>query len=447
MRWHDFRLLWSAMAVSRLGSMCSSVANPLLALTLTNSPVFAGWVAAASAAPRLLMHLPAGWCVDRFNRRRLMFVSQFGRLAVCTLLLCALALTERPTVPLLLVVIGATLCDGVFLVLYSAAEITAVQRVVSSAELPSALAMNEARSHIGLLAGKPLGGFLFGLGKAFPYCVDVAAALWSIFALRMMKEKNYQPRNIDLPAPGTAGKRAKVSMLTGLQAVLLSPFLRMVVVVCAFGNFFFQTILLLLVVLAKKQHIPSVMIGLLLATSGVAGLAGSAIAPLVSKRLPGERRIVVGCAAAWALLTLVVAVFTQPVIGLIAWGCLSLTGGYLNVAIMTYQTRRVPDHMIGRVMSINRFLTSGAVPLGALSAGYIVAGLNPQTAAWLVFWVIFAVAALIVPVLLHPRLWLPARVVDSLKRFATPRRAFDTPLPRRERIHAGSHEQQPVPVP
>lgn len=417
--------------------MCSATANPLLALLLTHSPVFAGWVGAASTAPALLMYLPAGWFVDRFDRRRLMFVSQGGRLAVLTLLICALGFGWQVAALLL---IAAALGEGIFRVLYSAAEITAVQRVVNSAELPSALARNEARSHLALLTGKPLGGFLFGCNKAFPYHISLLTIIWSIIALSAMDKKDYQPRSADELSAGIP-ENPKVSIFSGVRIVILSPFLRTVVVVCAVGNFFFQTVVLSLIVLAEQQHMSSAKIGLLLATSGLGGLAGSIAAPKVGKWMRDEWTIVTSCAAAWAALTLVVAVSAQPVTGLIAWGGLSVTGAFLNVALITHQTRRVPEYMLGRVMGIVRLLTSGAVPLGALSAGYLVAELQPHVAAALVCVAMVAMACA-VPFLLRPRRVLSDTVVDRLKERLTPAVVTSPPSP--EEMHGATPEAVPV---
>jgi MFS family permease len=378
----DFTLLWSASAASQLGTMCSTTANPLLALLLTHSPVFAGWVAAASTAPALLMYLPAGWFVDRFNRRRIMFVSQTVRLAVVSLLICALGLGWRVAAVLLLV---AALCEKTFQVLYNAAEITAVPRVVDSSNLRSAVAKNEARDHLALMAGRPLGGFLFGLNKSCPYLLSVVTIVWSIIALHVMGAKDYQPREVDRSSNGISENRSKISIFSGVAEVRRHSFLCTAIVVCAIGNFLFQTILLLLVVLAEQQHLSSATIGLLLATSGVGGLAGSALAPMVARWVRSEWYISF-CVVIWVVLTFIVAMSGQPVVGLIAWGCLSITGSFLNVAISTYETQKVDGRMFGRVVGINRFITSGvALPLGALSAGYIVAVLQPDTAAWVVF--------------------------------------------------------------
>jgi MFS family permease len=392
----DFTLLWSASAASQLGGMCAAAANPLLALVLTHSPVFAGYVTAASAIPGLLMTLPAGWLVDHVNRRLLMFAGQVGRLFGCTMVVYALGFGGHPK-PLLLI---SALCEGTFLTIYNAAETAVVQRVVDSRELASALAANEARSHLALMAGKPLGGFLFGLREFYPYYLNLVVSLWSVVAVFNVDTKD-EARTEKAGEP--ADDRQRFSFFDGVKAVAGSSFLRTVVVVCVVGNFFFQTVLLMLVWLAQQQGLSSARIGLLLATSGVGGLVGSIVAPGLIARVRDEW-IVISCAVTWALLTLVVALTADPVTGLIAWGGLSVAGGFLNVAMNNHQATWVPDRLLGRVIGINRFLTSGATPLGALSAGYIVAELSPPAAAWLVFIVIASMTAAVVCLFVRP--WL-----------------------------------------
>ncbi len=65
----DFILLWSGQVVSTLGSEVSGLAFPLLVLSLTGSPARAGIVGFARGLPYLLVYLPAGAPVDRWNRK------------------------------------------------------------------------------------------------------------------------------------------------------------------------------------------------------------------------------------------------------------------------------------------------------------------------------------------------------------------------------------------
>jgi MFS family permease len=75
-RIREFALLWSGQVVSTLGAQISGTAMPLLVLATTGSPARAGVVGAAGSLPFLIGHLPAGALVDRWNRRRILLVSE-----------------------------------------------------------------------------------------------------------------------------------------------------------------------------------------------------------------------------------------------------------------------------------------------------------------------------------------------------------------------------------
>ena len=100
-----FRLLWSSHVGSSFGDALTSLALLLTAQRLTGSTSAVAATAIAIALPHLLVGLPAGVLVDRWNRRRVMIVSDLvravlvlGFLAVTTTdrlwLLCALAFVQ-----------------------------------------------------------------------------------------------------------------------------------------------------------------------------------------------------------------------------------------------------------------------------------------------------------------------------------------------------------------
>src|SRR4051794_18272105 len=68
----DFTLLWSGQALSVLGTRISTIAVPLIVLTMTGSPQRAGVAGFVSTLPYLLFYLPAGALLDRCDRRPVM---------------------------------------------------------------------------------------------------------------------------------------------------------------------------------------------------------------------------------------------------------------------------------------------------------------------------------------------------------------------------------------
>ena len=73
----DFNLLWVGQVLSEFGANVSAIAFPLLVLATTGSPARAGRVAAADNLPELVLAVPAGALVDRWDQKRVMIVADW----------------------------------------------------------------------------------------------------------------------------------------------------------------------------------------------------------------------------------------------------------------------------------------------------------------------------------------------------------------------------------
>ncbi|MCA2221848.1 MFS transporter [Nonomuraea aurantiaca] len=386
----DFNLLWSGSAISQIGLMNATMAAPLLALSLSGSPVFAGWVTAAATLPRLLLHLPVGALVDRSDRRRVMIVSLVAR-AVLAALLTASVLVFGGWPALLVAAVAA---QGVCAVFYSTAETTAVPRLVPSVHRPRAMGRNEARIHAAGLLGRPLGGLLFDAFRWLPFAADMLASLVSVLAVFRMDKNRLKPPMADTPLrfAQLAGE-----LWEGLAFLRKDGFLPHVVFVCTLANFLFQTLALVLVLVLHQLRLSSLMIGCVVAATGLGGVLGSFTAPWLLRRLLPERAIVM-CVWAWLALSVLLAVtdhtsaFYVAFLLPLAWGGIGFMGAHINVAVSLYQAEHVPEHMLGTVTGVSRFFSGGAVPLGGLASGYVVAGLGTQGAAIIVAVLVGALA-------------------------------------------------------
>src|SRR5215469_3681604 len=90
----DYLLLWSGQAVSLLGSEASQLALPLLILSLTQSPAQAGIAGALRSLAYLLLGLPAGALIDRWDRKCTMILCDGGRALALGSIPLALALHQ-----------------------------------------------------------------------------------------------------------------------------------------------------------------------------------------------------------------------------------------------------------------------------------------------------------------------------------------------------------------
>src|SRR5262252_8078438 len=98
-----YLLLWSGQAVSSVGSSASQLAFPLLILALTQSPAQAGFAGALRALAYLLLGLPAGALIDRWDRKRTMILCDIGRALALGSIPLALALHHLTMAQLYLV--------------------------------------------------------------------------------------------------------------------------------------------------------------------------------------------------------------------------------------------------------------------------------------------------------------------------------------------------------
>jgi MFS family permease len=128
----DFMLLWGGQVVSTLGSMASHVIFPLLILAITDSPTAAGIAGALRFVPYLVLSLPVGALIDRWDRKRVMVVSDLGRALAVGSIPAAMALDALTLAHIYIV----CFVEGSLFVFFNIAEVAALPRVVPRAQLP-----------------------------------------------------------------------------------------------------------------------------------------------------------------------------------------------------------------------------------------------------------------------------------------------------------------------
>src|SRR5262249_26294928 len=121
----DYLLLWGGQAVSSIGGEASNLAFPLLILALTHSPAQAGFVSALRSLAYLLLGLPAGALIDRWDRKRTMILCDVGRALVLGSIPLALVFGRLSMAQIYLV----SLVEGALYVFFSLAETAALPRV------------------------------------------------------------------------------------------------------------------------------------------------------------------------------------------------------------------------------------------------------------------------------------------------------------------------------
>jgi predicted MFS family arabinose efflux permease len=394
----DFQLLWIGQAISALGSRVSTIAYPLLVLSLTGSPADAGIVGFAATIPYLLIQLPAGVLVDRIDRRRAMIVCDAGRLVVLAGLAAAVAAGHAP----LVLIAAVALVEGCLTVVFNLAELSAIQLLVPSVQLEPALAQNEARVRGAGLLGQPLGGALFGLGRAVPFAADAASYAASLVTLAAIRRP--------LVAETVGERRHPWSeMVEGLRWLWSQPFLRSTTLIVAASNGLFQAVTLSVIVVAEAHGASPGVIGLILAGWGVGGLAGAAAAGWLGRRLPAAA-VVIGANWVWAGLLPVIALAPRPIAIGTAGAGMAFVGPAWNVVLGSIEMRLTPPALLGRVQAVQMTAAFGAIPLGSLIGGFLLDRLGSEEAVWVLAACMLAIAvvATLTPSVRRPPVSAPA---------------------------------------
>ncbi len=173
--WAGDRAFWKLLAASSTATCAdgiSKVSLPLLAVSLTSSPVLVSGLTAFAFLPWLLFGLPGGALVDRVDRRLAMSVVTAARAALLGTLAVLVAAGAAHIVALYAVAFALGLCQ----VVYDSAARAMLPQVVDRRNLDRANAWLTVEETIGQsFVGPPVGAALFGWSRALPFAGGVMA--------------------------------------------------------------------------------------------------------------------------------------------------------------------------------------------------------------------------------------------------------------------------------
>jgi MFS family permease len=360
----DFQFLLTGSSVSMLGSRLTAIGLPLLVLALKGSPLVAGWAGFAVAAPSILIFLPAGALTDRWNPRPAMITSEIGRGAAIATVVALILVLHRPSVALLIALVVVEEMLGVFSAL---AERRMICSLVEPGNTVAALASAEGRTHVVVLLGRSLGGFLFGLGQALPFLADAVSFGFSAAVLMRIKPPRELPDS-DQPA---ADQHLGREISAGLRWAWDDQFTRFAFPLTACATLISQALIMVFLAEAHTRDLSGDRIGLVLAASGAGGAIGSAAACRLFRYF--KYHLLRVQMWIWAGMFIVLALsggrsFTLMAVALTVAG---FAGALGNIALDNYMFRERNKKMLGRSTSIARLTTSAGLALGPLFGGAI----------------------------------------------------------------------------
>lgn len=365
--------LWSASVISNLGDGVAQIAYPWLASLLTRDPALIAGVALAQRLPWLVFSLHAGVIVDRGDRRRLMVAMNSIRFVITAIVTVAVV-SEVMVIPALYL---AALALGTAEVIYDNCSQTILPRIVPKDRLERANGnLWGAEMVMNQFVGPPLGGFLVALAIAVPFGVDAVTFGVSALLIALIGGTFRTTAPADTPAER---RPMRADIAEGLQWLWRHKLIRRLAILLGIMNGISTAMFAIEVLFAQEiLGLDARGFGFLATASALGGIAGSQLAPNITKRIgpgPSLYSTLLGGAVTGVVIGLTSNAF---VVGAM-FGLFMFTAVVWNVITVSLRQSVIPDHLLGRVNSVYRLFGWGSMPIGAAIGGALVSIAEPMT--------------------------------------------------------------------
>lgn len=362
----QFRRLWFAQAISKLGSAVTATALPLTAVLLLHADaadmallVFAGQL------PDLLFGLLAGVWVDRMRRRPILVGSDLARFVLLSTVPIAAAFGVLTFTQLWLV----SFAVGIFTLFFAVANVAVLPSIVRPDELVDANSRLSITDAIVGLSGPSAGGALVQFITA-PRAIlaDALSYLASAAFLRRIGRTERRPSR-------RQGSSIRVEVLEGVRELVRSPVLRSLAISTGIGALAvaMQTTVVMLY-LVRTLDLSPVLIGVVSTMNGAGALLGASLAK-VAGRFGGIGRVIILGSLVFDLAAFAVpaASYTTVPLPILFAGQVFSGAGYAVYQINQVSLRQVvtPARLLGRVTAARRFLIFCMAPAGAAIGGFL----------------------------------------------------------------------------
>jgi MFS family permease len=363
-----FWALWSAFTTSNLGDGLTLVGFPLLAINLTDDARLVAAVAAFRFLPFLVIGLPAGVLIDRFDRRHIAMIAQLGR-AASLIVIGGSVVQDNASIALLtvgafFVGMGEVMTDG-GLPAVVRDVVTLDQLEVANSRLRASETVSNA------FIGPPVGAFLFQVDPSIPFFAAAALYLFTVGLLARLRG-TFKP-NADPDAGSFLNQ-----MTTGLSYVWGHPVLRPLALTVASFSLVGEAGNAVFVILATERFgLTEFQYGLLLTGDALASVTMSFfVLGLVRKTSHGTSMKVSVVAFSVQAFIFGFSTFVPLAVLAVLFG--GVSDPTWNVISGTVRQRLVDDKIFGRMMTAYLFLAWSFQPLGALLGGIVAEQFGPQ---------------------------------------------------------------------
>ncbi len=375
-RYRNYAYLWMGQNAHGFAIWIDMIAQPLLVIFLTDSPVHLGMVLLARTVPGIALGPLGGAMADGFNRRVVLLLSKVAILLVSMVFAAALVFDTYAlwTVYVYAFFRGATMAFDM------PARRAMIPSMVPRDLVTNAMALSTWSMTVTRIAGAAVSGLmveLIGYGAVYVIvCAMYLGAVFFTWKMRLPDHKREEYQSIRSMGSGT---------LDGLRYVWQTPPIR-AVVTFAFGYFTFGMAFMQVFapLFAKREDIFDIGdggFGYMMAVSAIGGTIG---ALGLAAANPHRRRgiLMIGVMGAFGLFLMAFAMSAQinsVILGFVFMFMLGIGQSSFQPLINSVAVELSPDNMRGRVIGVIS-LDRATIALGGAIAGLLASALNPVAA-------------------------------------------------------------------
>ncbi len=361
----NFRLIWSGLLVSNMGTWMQSVAQSWIIYKLTgNNSLYLGWLGLSFALPMVLVPPLGGAVVDRVDRVKLLYITQTASLLLATLLAVLTWLGLIAPAHLL----AASFLEALLLAFDNPARQSLIPELVPRQALLNALSLNSSTFTGAALIGPALAGVMLDIiGAGWLFLLNALSYLAVIGALWSMR---------DLPVRAVRAASLSEALLGGIRHALRDRLILFLLVLSALGAVFGRSYQQLLPVFADDiWRVGSGGYGALLAAGGAGALIG-AFAMASVRAIEAQGRLLVTSGLLFCALLAAFALAPNIGLGVALLLLVGIAATVFSTLIATMLQLRVPGELRGRVMSLYSVTLIGMPSLGGLGVAALAHGLS-----------------------------------------------------------------------
>jgi MFS family permease len=318
-------------------------------------------VARVTAGARRLFSLAGGVVADAMNRRKVMLITQTA-MTVFAVLLALITLGGSTALWPLYLLTGLSAAAGA---VDTPARQSLFPNLVPREHLPNAISVNTIMFQVAAVLGPTLGGLLIANADiGWVYVANAVSFLAVISSLLLM-------RDVPSHAPGTRQDVSLRAALDGLRFVFRAPLIRSTMLLDFFANFFASAIALLPIFAQDILHVGAAGYGWLYAAPSIGAMLTSVAMVRLVERISRRGRVLILSILVYAVSTIVFGLSRSF---WLSFACLAIFGASDTVSTVLRNIIRqltTPDHLRGRMTSVNMMFFMGGPQLGEVEAGLV----------------------------------------------------------------------------